>query len=431
MLALPFRRLFRPNPVKPDLLNEVTLITCHIDSPAQPATLTRLELDLRGWLSFDRQFDVSELNISAIIDNETHPVNLSQRPDVAGAYPDLFTTGFEQLIDLSRFADTGRFDAGVKIDLLVHYCDQHFRQTLDLHLDANASKRSSYFRSNPNEHDPELDYDSLTTGQRQSWQEHGFIVVESFYSPEQVDEINAYMDQLWATRRELDWPVTVDQHIGTAQERRILFAASETEIRDHSYKLNDLYLASERIRHAVLDERLNKILSALMYAGTPMICSSLYFEKGSQQRKHFDTFFMPPLIKNRMLATWIALEDVTESSGPLGYYPASHKIEPYVFRNGRYNLVASERDDCYRYIDTQLQQREIAVEYFMAKKGDLFIWHPQLLHGGNAIKDAQSTRRSLVTHYFCKEDHPVKDATEFAPNRYFLNRDYLQPHSSN
>jgi ectoine hydroxylase-related dioxygenase (phytanoyl-CoA dioxygenase family) len=158
-----------------------------------------------------------------------------------------------------------------------------------------------------------------------------------------------------------------------------------------------------------------------------MICSSLYFEKGSQQEKHFDTFFMAPLIRDRMLATWIALEDVTEENGPLFYYPGSHRIAPYRFENGRFNLNPSEKSDCYEYIDAELEKREIKREYFLAEKGDLFIWHAQLLHGGASIRDSDATRRSLVTHYFCRQDHDAAECEEFSSGMFYLKREYLKP----
>ncbi len=41
-------------------------------------------------------------------------------------------------------------------------------------------------------------------------------------------------------------------------------------------------------------------------------------------------------------------------------------------------------------------------EIFLAKKGDLFIWHANLLHGGELRTD-DSTRKSLVAHYFTTE----------------------------
>ena len=64
-------------------------------------------------------------------------------------------------------------------------------------------------------------------------------------------------------------------------------------------------------------------------------------EFGSQQEFHFDTFRMPAPIENKMVAAWIALEDVHPDSGPLRYYPGSHKIPPFRFSDRRLNRRAS------------------------------------------------------------------------------------------
>lgn len=309
--------------------------------------------------------------------------------------------------------------------LQIEYLEQSFSQSLHLEAEPAISNRSSYYHVSDFEHFDSVDSSPLSPLQKANWRQRGYVVIEDFYANEEIDKLNEYIEKMWISRQNLNWPITIDEYIGTNRERRRLFVEASEAVRERPYKINDLYLVSETIRKIVLSKRLADVLSGLLYAGSPMICSSLYFEKGSQQEKHFDTFFMPPLLKNRMLATWIALEDVTEPSGPLDYYPGSHNIEPWVFSDGRYNLLRNERADCYNYIDSELERRSIKKERFLAKKGDLFIWHPQLLHGGGNITDANSTRRSLVTHYFCREDHAPEDSVEFSAGCFYLNRDYL------
>jgi hypothetical protein len=56
------------------------------------------------------------------------------------------------------------------------------------------------------------------------------------------------------------------------------------------------------------------------------------------------------------------------------------------------------------YIEAQLRERGIPEKLFFAKKGDVFIWHSDLLHAGSAIKDHNRTRNSLVCHYLAEAD---------------------------
>ena len=45
------------------------------------------------------------------------------------------------------------------------------------------------------------------------------------------------------------------------------------------------------------------------------------------------------------------------------------------------------------------RREELEVQRFTCRRGDVFIWHAGLLHGGSPIDDAQQTRRSFVVHY--------------------------------
>gem|GEM_PF-885778 len=444
MLSIPFRKLISPklhraagsgasskalanasSEAPNESVESGALVKCHFDSPVSQEPLQRPHLHLRGWLTFQAATDLSSLELHLQIDGHTYPVCLEQRPDVAAAFPNLSATGFHQIINLSDKEIDALRQSSSQAALTGKLPDQQFTRSLELKLDESITHRSSYYTRNETEHNSALQSGELSSDQQSCWQENGYIVVKGFYNAERIDQINRYIDELWQNRRELDCPVSIDEYIGTENERRRLFSEASSAVREHPYKVNDLYLASNVIREIVLNEEMARLLKSLLYSGTPMICSSLYFEKGSQQRKHFDTFFMPPLVRDRMLATWIALEDVTESSGPLAYYPGSHKIKPWIFEDGRFNLQIDQRDACYRYIDAELDRLQIEPEHFLAEKGDLFVWHPQLLHGGDQIHDLSATRKSFVTHYFCREDHPEEDAEEFAPDRFYLKRKYL------
>ena len=48
----------------------------------------------------------------------------------------------------------------------------------------------------------------------------------------------------------------------------------------------------------------------------------------------------------------------------------------------------------------------------MAKKGDVFIWHANLIHGGSPIKDHSLTRKSMVIHYYAKDVIKYHEITE-------------------
>ena len=252
------------------------------------------------------------------------------------------------------------------------------------------------------------------------WEENGFLVLPSFFGADRMEAVSAMFDHLWSTRATDDHGLVIDVFIGTPEERRIRFADAPDEARLQPYKLNDHYLVSDAVRDLVLDPALVAVLDELL-DGPPIVCNSLSFERGSQQRYHCDTFYMPPLVTNKLVAAWIALEPADEHAGPLRYYPGSHVIPPFTFANG---LKASieEMPAFDRYIDTELQQRNLASTWFPAQVGDVFLWHAQLYHGGAEIRDSTRTRKSLVTHYFRAQDVPADLVADAGGGRFYLRR---------
>jgi hypothetical protein len=244
----------------------------------------------------------------------------------------------------------------------------------------------------------------LSREQLDAWEADGFIILRSFLPVERILSLNELVDRLWRERRRSGNPLVIDVFEGMPEGRRILFKDAPDEARRCPYKLNDLYLEYAQIRETVLDPRLTPILNDFL-GGPPMLCNTINFEWGPQQHDHFDTFYMPPRIRNRMVAAWIALEEVSPDAGPLRYYPGSHKIPPFLFSHGKTDSIPEEMPDFWKYISRELDQRGLRPSMFVAQAGDVLIWHAQLLHGGYPIRDSRRTRKTLVAHYFRAHDY--------------------------
>lgn len=262
---------------------------------------------------------------------------------------------------------------------------------------------------------------ALTSQQQEQWNENGFVLLEGFYSAERIAETNALIDRLWRERKSLDNRYVIDIFVETEREQRVYFADAPSGARFAPYKLNDLFLSCPLIRDMIVGDRLAPILNELL-GGAPLVCNTLNFEYGSQQDYHFDTFYMPSPTPNKMVASWLALEDATTDNGPLSYYPGSHKIPPYLFSNGRTIVMQDEMPAFREYIFQQIDERGLKPETLYAKKGDLLIWHSQLFHGGSPIKDKRKTRKSLVTHYFTREDFPELEMPYVGKHGSYMSR---------
>jgi phytanoyl-CoA hydroxylase len=260
----------------------------------------------------------------------------------------------------------------------------------------------------------------LSTEQRAFWDANGYLVLPGHFTRAQIDAVNGQVDRLWTESRTTRRKTVVDIFIGTPREQRTYLSSAPPEARQSPHKLNDLYLESDVIRQTVLEERLAGVLEEIL-EGPPLVCNSLNLEFGSQQRDHTDSLYMPAPVGLYLTASWIALEDGSPDSGPLRYYAGSHKIPPFLFSTGKINAVDDEMPRYYDYMQRELARREIKAQTFVPKLGDVFIWHSQLYHGGEPIKNPSLTRRSLVTHYWRAQDVPWRHGT-VSPHRYYFRR---------
>lgn len=238
----------------------------------------------------------------------------------------------------------------------------------------------------------------LTPEQRQSWEQNGYLAIPGFFTAEQVDRVNALVEGLFRTPP--GWLVV--DNLATGRRARLAdFPAGERSPRQ--FKLNDLYLELPEVRAMALDARVRSTLAELL--GQPMVlCNSLTFEKGSQQPEHIDSLYMTPRTPDKLAATWIALEDAHPDAGQLFYYPGSHKIPLYTFSDGTHHAISAEMPGWHAYIREKVAALGLKRETFPAKKGDLFIWSANLVHGGSPIHDPARTRKSLVCHYYTHAD---------------------------
>jgi ectoine hydroxylase-related dioxygenase (phytanoyl-CoA dioxygenase family) len=239
--------------------------------------------------------------------------------------------------------------------------------------------------------------DGLTAEQRASWDVNGFLVLRGAYDKSQVDAMEDVMQWMW---RERPQALVVDDTTKNVRSRLCSITSDRGSSR---LKLNDLYLLSQTVRSFALHPAVVGVLANLL-GEDPVLINTLSIDFGTTQGPHVDTLFMTPYSDDALVATWVALEDVGPEQGPLFYYPGSHKLPPYIFSTGLQTFIREEFDDWWQVIDRGMRERGIEREIFLPRRGDCFIWHARLVHGGSPILNYDRTRKSLVSHFFTKSD---------------------------
>jgi phytanoyl-CoA hydroxylase len=243
-----------------------------------------------------------------------------------------------------------------------------------------------------------LDLQNRMAGYLDAFARDGFLVLPEFFDGAAIGGVQAAIDAV-KQARPLD--VVID-HLETG-ERTVLGLMPPDKIQRARMKINDLYLSVPEIRAMALAPELVPILWALL-GHVPALCNSLYLEKGSTQAPHVDSLYMTPRSQGHLIAIWVALEDAHADAGPLEYFPGSHLIEQMKFSDGSYHEIFAEAADWQNYMTEKIVAAGLRKQRFMAKKGDVFIWHAHLLHGGAPIRDDTRTRKSCVFHYFSESD---------------------------
>jgi hypothetical protein len=191
-------------------------------------------------------------------------------------------------------------------------------------------------------------------------------------------------------------------------------AALEGEYDAGGNRVQDAWTFVPAVRKLATDVTVLATLRAL-YRRRPVPFQTLNFRRGTQQPTHSDLLHFNSLPPRYMAGVWIALEDVRPQSGPLHYYPASHKLP--VFELHDLDLAGStysNRDEQYdvynRFVGELLDESGLEKETVSLRRGQALIWSANLLHGGDPIGDPASTRKSQVTHcYFenCRYYSPL------------------------
>jgi phytanoyl-CoA hydroxylase len=181
-------------------------------------------------------------------------------------------------------------------------------------------------------------------------------------------------------------------------------------------KALDIHWFSKSIRKLIFAPSVTEFL-ALIFESKAFASQTLGFLRGSGQRSHQDSAYVPYTCATSFAASWIALEDVTEGGGELFYYEGSHRT-PDFFYDGKYksvseatranatNTLGAQIDEHVRLLDENAGRFGLERKRLMARQGDVLIWHADLIHGGDPVS-RQITRKSIVTHYCPKHHAPL------------------------
>jgi ectoine hydroxylase-related dioxygenase (phytanoyl-CoA dioxygenase family) len=232
-------------------------------------------------------------------------------------------------------------------------------------------------------------FPSAVQQQLLAWSDKGYLIWNEFFDATTVDAVQAEVDRLVKKGR-----------LHPTHDNKLMFANRHSSF----------------IRKITYEKRLVSLLDLIL--GREVVpFQTINFLYGSNQRAHSDSIHMTTYPLGYLIAVWIALEDTEIASGPLFYYPGSHRL-PYLlnsdFNEGETPLLLGNKD----YVDYEdkmqqvIREQSLRSEVFLAKKGDILVWHANLIHGGMPVQNPALTRKSMVIHYYAKDVIKYHEITE-------------------
>ncbi len=219
------------------------------------------------------------------------------------------------------------------------------------------------------------------------WMRDGYVICKGFYD-------HALLDSTWAAYEQ----AIVDGEVKPPPET--MFEGDTLPGR-----VSNPHFAVPAVDRMLFEPRMGRLVSLLMGAKAAPF-QTIIGHKSSQQLAHSDSIHMTTYPQGYLAANWVAFEDIHPDSGPLKYYPGSHRL-PYLLSDdleipvemgyGGYNRIYEPA------IQKLIAEHALQPKIFLPKKGDVLLWHANLLHGGSPVNGAvHPSRKALVCHFFAQ-----------------------------
>ena len=242
------------------------------------------------------------------------------------------------------------------------------------------------------------------------WVTEGWIVVDDVVDVADIDAMVATLDGLWDAPAPIphltlldlrDTPDATPSNLSHA-DLLALEPARRGRMRAASdWRIHGFHYLNAPARRLYRSPKL-RALATRLFGRRARPFAVINFMKGSRQHLHQDMGVFHIYPHDYLIGAWIACEDIDPASGPLVLYPGSHRAPffPGFIDYPQTNLRTADAAlaAAYeRYVEDVA--RRCPRTEFLARKGQVLLWHGMLVHGGAPVARPGTSRKSMVIHY--------------------------------
>lgn len=226
------------------------------------------------------------------------------------------------------------------------------------------------------------------------YQENGYVVIRNLIASDECKQILQFINQ------ELrPYPKHLYRQVTGNPEKHILT--------DQKYILNSLLNLQDlpskhfaNLKKTALNiftnPKLLEIIKTILQEPATLV-QSMLFEGNPATWAHQDSYYLDSADLGKMIAAWIAIEDIKPGAGRFYIYPKSHLID--MEKNGGKIDIAFNHARYKELIINTIKNQNLKCVAPALNQGDVLIWNSKTIHGSLKTTQPQFSRTSLTAHY--------------------------------
>ena len=128
----------------------------------------------------------------------------------------------------------------------------------------------------------------------------------------------------------------------------------------------------------------------------PMIVQSMFFEGNSVTGEHQDSYYLDDEIVGKMVAGWVALENIEANAGRFFVCAKSHLDD--ISEMSMENNVADNHDAFIEKVNKQIKDKKYIIYAPKLDCGDVLLWNSLTIHGSLDSESKNNSRNSITFH---------------------------------